>query len=164
VLRSARAALARVDPAAALQATHTMDELIADRVAQPRFRVALLGTFAALAVGLAVVGLYGVIAYSVRQRTRELGLRVALGADPGRVTRMVLREGAVLTAGGLIAGTLAALIAADLLRSMVFDVDVRDPVVMLGAPLVLGLVTVAAAWLPARRAARVDPIRALTME
>jgi putative ABC transport system permease protein len=141
-----------------------MDDLIASRVAQPRFRAALLGTFAALAVGLAVVGLYGVVAYSVRQRTREIGLRVALGAAPGGVARMVLGESARLTAGGLVAGTLGALVAADLLRSMVFAIDVRDPIVLLGAPIALGIVTVAAAWLPARRAARVDPMRALATD
>jgi putative ABC transport system permease protein len=164
VLAAARAALASADPAAALQATDTMDELIDQRVAQPRFRAALLGAFAALAAMLAVVGLGGVMAYSVRQRTREIGLRVALGAAPGRVTAMVLREGVVLTGGGLIVGTVAAVIAADLLRSMVFGIDVRDPLVILGAPLLLGLITTAAVWLPARRAARVDPMRALTTE
>ena len=159
-----RAALASAAPDLAVASVRSLDDLLDRSVAAPRFRALLLGAFAALAVLLAVVGLTGVVAYSVRQRTREIGVRVALGARPSEVSGMVVREGAVLVAAGAAAGLVLALLGADVLESMVYGVDVRDPWVVVGAPLLLGAVALLACWLPARRAARVDPVRALTVE
>ena len=139
-----------------------MDDLLRGSVAQPSFRATLVGSFSALALLLAMVGLGGVVAYSVRQRTREIGVRMSLGATPRSVALLVLRDAARLAVVGALAGVLAGLVAADALRSMVFGVDVRDPWTLAAAPLLAILVAIGVSWLPARRAARVDPLKALS--
>jgi ABC-type antimicrobial peptide transport system permease subunit len=115
-------------------------------------------------VGLALLGIYGVISYSVSQRTREIGIRMAIGAQRRDVSRMVVRHGLTLTAAGAAAGLAGALALSQLIKSQLFGVQPSDPVTLVTVLVVMGLVATAAAWLPARRAARVDPIIALRRE
>jgi putative ABC transport system permease protein len=129
-----------------------------------RSGAAMAALFAGLALALAVVGVYGVMAYAVMRRTREIGIRRALGAAPGEVLRMVLREGVIMTAGGAALGLLLALGLARVFSSMLFEVSPLDPVTFTLAPIVLVATALFACWLPARRAMRVDPIVALRYE
>jgi putative ABC transport system permease protein len=141
-----------------------LTELLAVSVAQPRLYMLLLGMFAALALVLAAVGVYGVLSYAVSLRTRELGVRMALGADVRDVTRLVLRDGLTLTATGVVAGALAALWSTRLLRGLLHEVSPTDPIALLSGMLVLAAVALVACYLPARRAARVDPVIAMRAE
>ena len=120
--------------------------------------------FAGLALLLAAIGLYGLIAYGVAQRTREFGIRAALGASPREILHLVLREGTSLIGLGLGLGLVGAVAAAGLLRQMVFATSVHDPLVFVAVPLVLALTAAAACLIPARRATRVDPLTALRSE
>ena len=156
-----RAAVAGVDADAPVSHVRALDELIADSVARPRLTTALLAAFAALALLLGAVGLYGVIAYQVSQRTRELGVRMALGARTGDVVRMVLRQGLAVTLAGAVVGLLASLALARVLGSLLFGVSARDPMIFAAVPVVLAIVAVLATLVPARRAAAVEPGRAL---
>lgn len=114
---------------------------------------------------MAVIGLYGVVAYAVSRRTREIGIRVAIGATPGSVMRMVLHQGAVFTAVGLVIGlALVTPIARNVVPNFVVGTDPLGAIVLLGVPALLGAATMAACWIPAQRAARVDPTRALRQE
>jgi putative ABC transport system permease protein len=159
-----RRVVAQADAKIAITSMRSVDDLLATSVAAPRFRGALLGAFAALAVLLAMVGLGGVIAYSVRQRRREIGVRIALGATPRAISSMVLGEaGRLILAGGMV-GVLGAVLAAGALESMVFGVNVRDPWTVAAAPVLIALVGFAVSWLPARRAARTDPLRGLAAD
>jgi ABC-type antimicrobial peptide transport system permease subunit len=153
-----------VDPALPLYAVRTMDDLLSGSVAQRRFLMRILVVFGAAAVGLALLGIYGVISYSVSQRTREIGIRMAIGAQHRDVSRMVVRHGLTLTAAGAAAGLAGALALSQLCKSQLFGVQPSDPVTLVTVLVVMGLVATAAAWLPARRAARVDPIIALRRE
>jgi putative ABC transport system permease protein len=142
----------------------TTHERIAMELAQPRFAMVLLSTFAGLALVLTLVGLYGVMAYSVSRRTREIGVRLALGAPRRIVLQMVLRQAAVLVAIGIALGVLATLASGPMLRAFLYGTGARNPLVLAG---VCGLVVVTgllAAYLPARRAMRVDPSVALRYE
>jgi putative ABC transport system permease protein len=121
----------------------------------------LLVAFGAIATGLALLGIYGVMAYSVSQRTREIGIRMAIGARQADVSRMVLRSGLVLTAGGVLAGVVVALGLTQLIESQLFGVRPADPATMASVAALMIAVAAAAAYLPARRAARVDPVAAL---
>jgi ABC-type antimicrobial peptide transport system permease subunit len=141
-----------------------MDEWRRRSVAEPRFSLVLLVGFAAFAVLLAAVGVYGVLAFSVARRTRELGIRLALGARPGGVLRLVLREAAVLSGLGIALGAGAGIAAAGMLRAIFAEVRMTDPAVLAGVPAIVLLVAIAAALLPARRAMRVDPVQALRAE
>ena len=143
---------------------NTMEASLAENTAAPRFRTLLLGIFAGLAVILAMAGVYGVMAYTVGQRSGEIGLRMALGADTGDVLRLVLRQGLALAAIGLVIGLAGAFAASRLLTSMLFEVKPNDPLTYAGVAVLLGLVTVAASYIPARRAAKVDPLVALRQE
>ena len=123
-----------------------------------------LGVFGVLGLILAAVGIYGVMSYAVSQRTREIGIRVALGADRGQVTGMVLWQGARIVIIGVVVGLAGALGAAQLIRSQLYSQSGIDPVTFIGVPLILAAVALLATYLPARRAATVDPIQALKYE
>jgi len=164
ITTAAREAIRRVDPQQGVMETSTMRQRITDSVAQPRLQTILLGVFGGLALVLACIGIYGVLAYAVSQRVREIGVRVALGATPGMVLREILRNGLRLTAIGLIIGLAAALVLTRYLEALLYAVRPTDPAVFTWAIATLLLVATAACYLPARRAARVDPIVVLREE
>ncbi|HWA86792.1 MAG TPA: ABC transporter permease [Opitutus sp.] len=159
--KSVQAALWRIDPDLPISEVAPLETYVSRSIAQPRLHVALFGLFAALALGLAAIGLYGLVAYNVSRRTREFGIRSSLGAAPREVLVLVLREGAALLALGLAVGLSAAWLTLRLLQSLVFETSLHDPIVFLVAPLLLSAVAAFACWLPARRAARIDPAIAL---
>jgi putative ABC transport system permease protein len=159
-----RAAIARVDKDQPINRVRTMEEVAADATARPRFRAQLVGAFAALALILSAVGLFGVVAFSVNQRTREFGIRVALGARSSDVLRLVLREAATMTALGVAAGLAVAVPLSRSLASLLFGVRPLDPATFLGAAGVLALTALAACAAPALRATRVDPVVALRQD
>jgi predicted permease len=142
----------------------TLEASLSENIAAPRFRTLLLSIFAALAVCLAMAGVYGVMAYVVGQRSNEIGLRMALGASSGDVLRLMLRQGMTLAGIGLVLGLAGAIAASRLLSSMLFEVKPGDPLTYAGVAVLLGLVALSATYLPARRAARVDPLVALRIE
>ena len=142
----------------------TMSELISLQLAQPRFAMALLGAFALLALILTIVGLYGVMAYSVSRRTREIGVRLALGAQRMAVLKMILRDAATLLLIGIGLGATASLASASVLKSMLFGAAPRDPFVLAGVCLSVALAGLLAAYIPALRAASIDPTQALRSE
>jgi predicted permease len=139
----------------------TMEATVSKGVEDPKFRALLFGVFAGLAICLAMAGVYGVMAYTVEQRSKEIGLRMALGASTRSVLRLVLGQGVVLAAAGLALGLAAAAAATRLLAAMLFQVRPVDTQVYLGVVVLLGVVTLAAGYLPARRAAGVDPVEIL---
>jgi hypothetical protein len=159
-----RAAVAAVDPAQPVAAVKTVRQLVDDSEASRRFETLLFAAFAALAFTLAVFGLYAVTAYLVAQQTHELGVRIALGAGRAAVLRLVLRQGLTPAIAGILLGLLAAVLLTGLLRKMLFEVHVLDAGVFAGVALVLAVVSLAAAIVPARRAVRVDPVVALRCE
>jgi putative ABC transport system permease protein len=145
-------------------AVRTMDDMLSTSIAQQRFDMLLLSVFAFTSLLLAAVGIYGVMAYSVAQRVHDIGVRMALGADRKTVRNLILREGLVKGAVGIACGTAASFFLAQLLAGLLFGVSSRDPAVFIAAPAFLGLVVLVAAWIPARRAARLDPVAALRSE
>ena len=159
-----RKVVASIDPTQALTGVETLEEHLVDSIAPRRFNLFLLGTFAAVALLLAVVGIYGVIAYAVAERTREIGVRMTLGARRGQVVGMVLREGVVLALGGVAAGLPAAWGLTRLMASLLYDVQPHDPATFAVVSGVLAATAVVAGLLPALRAARVDPVVALRYE
>ena len=156
-----RQAARAIDGAVVLRQAVTMDDHLKARTAGPRFLAVLLGCFAGVALVLAALGVYGVLAYSVSQRTREIGVRVALGARQGGVLLMVVRDGMGLVAIGLALGLLAAVGLSRLLRGQLYGVSPTDPLAYGAVAVLLGVVALLACWGPARRAARVDPMVAL---
>jgi putative ABC transport system permease protein len=154
-------ALDRNVPLAAIQ---TMKERVAEVTSRTRFIAVLLGLFAGLALLLAAIGIYGVMAYSVSARTREMGIRIALGANTRDVLRLVMRDGLALLAAGLAIGSIAAFAAARVLRSQLYEVSSGDPMTFIAVALLLAVVACLACYFPARRAAKADPMTALRCE
>jgi putative ABC transport system permease protein len=159
-----RSALAEIDPNQPLVNVRSMEQNMSTSVAQPRFRTWLIGIFAALALILAAVGVYGVMSYTVTQRTSEIGIRVTLGAQSTDVFRNIVAEGLRIAIFGVGAGILAALALTRLLRSFLYSISASDPATFVLVAFLLILVTAAACYFPARRATRVDPIVALRYE
>jgi predicted permease len=159
-----RAAVQAVDPAQPVSAVRTMSDMVAASLAPRRFVVTLLGIFAGVALLMAALGLYGVIGYSVAQRTPEIGIRIALGARPAEVLGLVMRQGLRLTVLGAVAGLAASLAMSAVLRGQLFHVSPFDPLTFVIAAGVLMAASALASYLPARRAARVDPTVALHYE
>jgi putative ABC transport system permease protein len=164
VAGSVRGQFSELDPNLPIFTVRTLEETIALNLARQRFAVALLGAFAAVGLLLAAVGVYGVMAYSVSRRAREIGIRMALGAQASAVMRMVLREGLKLTALGVAIGLPASLAITQLMKGLLYGVSAADPLTFLGVPLLLAIVAMIACWIPARRAAKTDPMRALRQE
>ena len=159
-----RAAVARNDRDVPVTRASTMEGLVAASWGDRRFNLALLATFAALALTLAAVGIHGVMSYVVAQRTREIGVRMALGARASDVLRLVLRQGLTLAVAGLAAGLAAALALRRLMASMLFGVQPSDPITLGVVAAVMLLIALLACYAPARRASRVDPAEALRWE
>src|SRR5262249_42360332 len=159
-----RAAVRSVDPELPLANVSSMDRLIAQSTGSRRFAMLLLGGFALLALVLASIGLYGVMSYTVTQRSRELGVRLALGADVRAVLGLVLLQGFRLALAGVAVGLVAAVLVTRVMKNMLFNLSPTDPVIFVTIPLLLVGVALLASYLPALRATRVDPIRALRTE
>jgi putative ABC transport system permease protein len=147
-----------------LDEVRPLSAVVSDSVAEPRFRMVVLGTFALTALLLAAVGLYGLISYSVAQRTREIGIRVALGARPGQVTGPIVREGLRLAMFGIAIGLAGAFAATRLLATFLFDIDATDPLTFAVVAGLLLAVALAASYVPARRVLGIDPLSALRAE
>lgn len=159
-----RRAVAAVDASVPVSVPRPLRGAVTDSAARPRFTAVLLGTFAAVAVLLGAVGLYGLVAAGVARRRREIGVRLALGASAAGVVRMVVRDGTRVTLAGVVLGLVGAIAAGRALRGLLFDVAPNDPMVLLAVPMLLGVVALVASALPARRAARVDPIAVIRAE
>ena len=161
---SARATIAALDPALPVSGVQTIAQLEHDRSAPQRFSALVVSGFGGVALLLAAIGLYGVLAFVVSQRRREIGVRLALGSTPGHVIKLILRKGMTLVGVGLFVGAIAALSVAQLLRTVLFETTVYDPLTFVSVPLVLIAVTLVASFLPARSAAEVDPMVSLRNE
>jgi putative ABC transport system permease protein len=164
LVSAVRNELQQMDPEQPMADIATMDQLLAGSLSRSRFTMLVLGVFAALALVLASVGIYGVIAYSVTQRTQEFGIRLALGASRRDVLRLVLGQGARLALLGISLGVIAALIITRLMATLLYGISASDPVTFTAVALLLAVVALAACYIPARRATRVDPIVALRYE
>jgi ABC-type antimicrobial peptide transport system permease subunit len=151
-------------PGRPLVGVRTMESLERDSLARTSFTLVMLAIAAAMALLLGIVGIYGVISYAVGRRTREMGLRIAMGAEPGRVARMVLGQGLVVALVGVAAGVVGALGATRLMRAVLFGVSPADPLTYGTTAAVIVGVALLATWVPARRAARADPMEALRAE
>ena len=154
-------AIRAIDPQQTFTAAFTLDDAASEAVARPRLLTVLLGLFGAMGLVLGALGIYGVLAYLVTQRTREIGIRLALGAQPSDVRRMVVSSGLRLGAIGVAIGLVGALILTRWMQGMLYGVSANDPLTFVVVALGLLLVAALASWLPARRATKVDPILAL---
>jgi putative ABC transport system permease protein len=159
-----RREIAAVDRSIVVYSVNTIDGLVSDAAARPRFRTVVLGALAGLALVLAAVGLYGVVAYTVAQRTAEIGIRMALGAASGDVLRLVLREGLALAAGGIAVGLVCARVLTQGVASLLYGVPPTDRLSFIAAPALLLVVTIVASYVPARRALRIDSLHAIRCE
>jgi len=153
-----------VDKDARITNIETVGQTLSNSAAEPRFQTTLVGSFGVLGLVLAVIGIYGVISYSVVQRTHEIGIRMALGAQRGDVLHMILREGMLLATTGIAVGIGGALVLTRVLRSMLFEIEPTDPATFVGVAIILTIAALAACYVPARRATRVDPMLALCCE
>jgi predicted permease len=156
-----RRAVREIDPALAMFAVEPLEETLTNPFAQHRFFAALLGLFAMCAVMLATIGVYGVLSYTITQKTPDIGVRMALGANTSQLLRLVAREGMVVTAAGTMTGIGLALVSSRSLTSLLFEVRPTDPVTIGAVVLMVVMVAAAASWIPARRALRIDPLVAL---
>ena len=164
VLREMRQRLRGVDPTLPLYSECTLQMSVDGMLANRRGVMLLLGAFALIALVLSAVGIYGMLAYDVSQRTREIGIRGAIGASRGQIVALILRQGMGKTGVGLVLGLGGAFYLTRFLRSMLFDVEAADPLSYIVVSLLLLSVALVASWLPARRAAKIDPIVALRVE
>jgi putative ABC transport system permease protein len=156
-----RRIIREMDPAQPVADIRTMDQIVGQTFARQRFAALLLAGFSITALVLAAVGIYGVLAYAVSERTREVGIRIAVGADNARIVALILGSGARMIAAGMAAGILGALGLSYFLKTLLFGVGARDPLTFVAVPLVLMGVALMAAWIPAWRASKIDPLRAL---
>jgi putative ABC transport system permease protein len=164
IVEPARALLAELDADLPMFRVRTMEQFAADAVAQPRLYVLLIGLFAAAAVLLAAIGIYGVLTHGVTQRTREIGIRLALGAKRGELIALVVRQAASLAFAGLALGLVLAFGARSLIRSLLFGIEPTDTATYVGVAALLFVIALIASYLPARRASRIDPLKALRYE
>ncbi len=164
LLPLARREVAALDPEIPVSAVRFMDSYVDDAMAQTRFLLTLIGIFSGMALLLASLGLYGVISYSVRQRTREIGVRITFGAHDSDIIRLILKQGLTLGAMGVLVGLVVAFFGTRIATSLLVGVSTTDPITFLGVPIVLLIVTAIASYIPARRAIRIDPVEALTTE
>jgi putative ABC transport system permease protein len=164
LIASARSTIRATDPTVPISQVTTLERIVAASVARERFSMVLLVLFAAMALVLASVGVYGVISYGVSQRTAELGVRIAMGAEPEDVLKLVLKQGAMLALGGVALGLVGAGLVSRVMASQLYGVGATDPATYLGVAVVLMVVALTAAWVPARRVARLDPVVALRGE
>jgi putative ABC transport system permease protein len=164
VVTAMKAAIGRIDKDLPVTQVRSMEQVASESVAQPRFRAVLVGAFAGLAMALAAVGIFGVLAFSVNQRTREFGIRMALGARTGDVMRLVLAGGFKIALAGIFAGLVAAAALTRSLQSLLFAVKPLDPLTFLATPAALAIIALIACAVPAMRAARVDPSVALRQD
>jgi cell division protein FtsX len=139
----------------------SMSQIVSRSTSRERFNTLLMTVFALSALALAAIGIYGVMAYAVQQRTREIGVRLALGAEPGAVRRMVVLQGMRLAGTGVVIGVAAAYGLSRYMSTLLFGVQARDPLVFVGVPLLLAVIALLAVWIPAGRASRIDPLGAL---
>ncbi len=160
----ARRIVLNIDPAQPISNVRSMEEVLGETMSRNRFSMVLLLAFSVCALALAAVGIYGVLAYSVTERTREIGVRIALGAEPRTIALMVVNAGGRLVLIGMAAGLAGALAAAGVLSKLLYSVQPRDPFTFVVVPVVLTMVALLAAYVPARRAARLDPMAALRSE
>jgi predicted permease len=156
--------LSEVSGGLALTPIRTMDEVVSRSTANTDFNTLTLSIFACTALLLAAIGIYGLMAYSVEQRTQEIGIRLALGAESGVVRNMVVMQGMRLATAGIVIGVAAAFVLTKLIASVLFGVKARDPLVFIGVPVILAAVALFAVLIPARRATRVSPVEALRCE
>jgi predicted permease len=163
VFNAVRGALSQIDPTVPPRLS-TFDQTFSDSVNRRRFNLLLVGVFALTALLLAMAGVFGVLAYSVAQRTREIGVRIALGATPVNILKMVLAQGLATIAIGITVGLAGSLLLTRTIRSLLFEVSPTDPLTITGVALLLVLIATLASYIPARRATRVDPMVALRHE
>jgi len=164
IVSNVRAVVQQMDPQASLFYVAPMEQVVASSISRPRFYATLLGVFSLVGLGLAVIGIYGVMSYSVAQRTREIGIRVALGARRGQVIALVLGHSALLSAVGIVAGLSGAAMLSRYLEGLLFGVTPLDPITFASATVLFAVVALAAASGPVRRATGVDPLVALRAE
>jgi putative ABC transport system permease protein len=164
VAGAVRNAIRQIDPALPVANVRPMRDVVTTALATPRLTGFLLGVFAAIALALAAVGIYGVLSYLVSQRTHEIGIRLAVGADRGQVLRMVLRQGVTLAAIGIAIGVAGAFGLTRLMQTLLYQVNPSDPATFVSVPMALVVVAIVASYVPALRATRVSPSRALRME
>jgi predicted permease len=164
LLPAMRSLVGSMDKQLPIRDVKTLEEYVSGSISEPRFEALLMSTFAALAFVLTAIGVYGVISYTVAQRTREIGIRIALGARQTTISQMVMREGVLLTLVGVSAGLAASLFAVHLIRGLLYGIAATDPVTFLVVPLLLLGLALLASYVPARRAMRVDPMAALRQD
>jgi putative ABC transport system permease protein len=161
IVPAVRAQISAVDSEQPLSNIQTIEDLMDDSRAQPRFTMLLIGAFAATALALAMIGIYGVLSHSVAQRRQEFGIRLALGAAPADISKLVLRQGLILSIAGIAIGLAAAACLTTLASSILYGAGALDPAAFIAGPVVFLSIALVACYVPARRAAKVDPMRAL---